>query len=132
MRLLRFLPFRWRAPIAATAEPARMYGSVEVRVGTDRWSAIIDHVEDTSRGEEGAFLFCGYAGVAGADILLERDWWPIPATALVSGNRSYGLEWSAEFSSRVLKHAVDINAGIVLLHSHRQSRRPELSPDDKA
>jgi molybdopterin/thiamine biosynthesis adenylyltransferase len=114
------------------AEPARMPGAIEVRVGTDMWSAIIDHVEDTSRGEEGAFLFCGYAHVAVTDILLVRDWWRILETDLVSGHRSYGLEWSAEFSSRVLKHAVDINAGIVLVHSHHQSRRPELSPDDEA
>jgi molybdopterin-synthase adenylyltransferase len=132
MTLLRFLPFGRRAQRAAIAEPARMAGAVEVRVGTDIWSAIIDHVEDMSRGEEGAFLFCGYAGVAGDDILLVRDWWPIPATDLVSRSRSYGLEWSADFSSRVLEHAVDVNAGLVLVHSHHQSRRPELSPDDKA
>jgi molybdopterin-synthase adenylyltransferase len=132
MSLLRFWPFRRRTPMPAMVASAPMASTVEVRVGTDTWSAIIDHVEDTSRGEEGAFLFCGHARVAGADILLVRDWWPILETAVVSRNHSYGLEWSAEFSSRVLKHAVDINAGIVLVHSHHQSRRPELSPDDKA
>jgi molybdopterin/thiamine biosynthesis adenylyltransferase len=132
MSRLHVWPFRRRAPVPAITELARAPGTVEVRVGTSMWSSIIAHVEDTSRGEEGAFLFSGYACIAGNDVMLVRDWWPIPESAVVGRNRAFGLEWSAEFSSRVLKHAVDSNAGIVLVHSHHQSQRPELSPDDVA
>src|SRR5260370_1303206 len=107
--------------------------TIELRVGGVTWSAIQQHVEDTTRGEEGAFLFCGFARLGNTDSLLVREWRPIPASAIVKRSRRYGLEWTSAFSSEILAQAIRLNASVVLVHSHGRTDHPELSgPDEES
>jgi molybdopterin-synthase adenylyltransferase len=95
------------------------------------FSAIKQHIEDTAKGEEGAFAFCGYSRAGNIDVLLVRDWRPIPESAVVRRDHRYGLEWSSAFSSEMLARAVRMNAALVLLHSHGTTEYPDLSGPDK-
>ncbi len=131
MRLRGFWPFRRPAPTAAP-DPAEVAPeTIELRVGGVTWSAIQQHVEDTTRGEEGAFLFGGFARLGNTDSLLVREWRPIPASAIVKRSRRYGLEWTSAFSSEILAQAIRLNASVVLVHSHGRTDHPELSGPDK-
>jgi molybdopterin/thiamine biosynthesis adenylyltransferase len=84
-----------------------------------------------SRSMSSAFLFCGSARSGNTDIVLVREWRPIPVSAMVKGSRRYGLEWTSAFSSEILAQAIRLNAAVVLVHSHGRVDRPELSGPDK-
>jgi len=122
-------PFRLRTK-EVRPEQGRDSG-IELRIGDATFSAVRRHVEDTAHGEEAAFLFCGYSRTAERDILLAREWLPIPQSAKVLHGEGYGLEWSAEFSSSVLAKADRTAATVVLVHSHGHSTRPTLSAPDR-
>ena len=126
-RLRAIINLRRRAH-AAEARP-RLDG-VEVRIGGAAFAGVRSHVENFRNGEEAGFLLCGYALVEDRDVLLAREWMPVPEHQKVRRGR-YGLEWTPAFSALVLARADALHAGVVLIHSHGKSSAPGLSGDDR-
>jgi molybdopterin/thiamine biosynthesis adenylyltransferase len=123
MRMGRFWPFRGRPGLPAAR-------TIEVRVGSDAFTQVRRHVEDVTAGEQAGFIVCGYARVGNGDLLLAREWIPVPPAAAVRNHHAYGLEWKAEFSAEVLQRADELGAAPVLVHSHGATRTPKLSGPD--
>lgn len=99
---------------------------IELRIGGQTFAAIRKHIEDATHGEEAAFLFCGVAVVDGLDVLLVREWLPVPMHAKVRSHE-YGMEWTPVFSAQVLAHADRLRVAVVLIHYHGGSPQPRLS-----
>lgn len=112
-----------------TSAQLRLSG-IELRVGADQFASIRTHVEDVRHGEEAGVLLCGYDRVQDRDVLLAREWVPIPDEDKVRRGR-YGLEWTASFSARILARADKLKAGVILIHSHGRSAEPGPSRDDR-
>jgi molybdopterin-synthase adenylyltransferase len=114
---------------AVEAVPIPRY--IDVRIARGLFDQVRAHVEDFSRGEEAGFLICGLNRLNDHDVLLVREWMPVPDEAITRGGHGSVLSWSAEFNSEVLAHAVELDSAPVLVHSHG-SPRPGFSPDDRA
>lgn len=126
----------WLWPFARTRPQPPGFESppspeVELRIGQATLAAVRQHIEDATNGEEGAFLICGHARTGQLDLLLVRQWLPIPDSAVVSRDGEYGLEWNAEFSSEVLERAANLGGTLVLVHSHGGTSSPRLSDPDQ-
>lgn len=132
MGLLAFWRNRRRQKGApdTSAEPVPTPRSVDLRISGGLFDQVRTHVEDFSRGEEAGFLICGLNRLPDRDVLLAREWIPIPDQA-ITRNQGSVLSWSAEFNSDVLARAVELDATPVLVHSHGTSN-PRFSPDDRA
>jgi len=113
----------------ASAARPRLDG-IEVRVGGAAFAAMRSHVENFNHGEEAGFLLCGYALAEDRDVLLAREWMPVPEQHKVRRGR-YGLEWTPALSALVLARADALDAGVVLVHSHDRRSAPGLSGDDR-
>jgi molybdopterin/thiamine biosynthesis adenylyltransferase len=132
MSISTFLRRLWGAKAApAETNPAPLLRWVDIRIGYDLFDLVRAHVEDFSRGEEAGFLICGLSRLVDRDVLLAREWLPIPETAMDRGAHGSVLSWSATFNSQVLAHAVERNCTPVLIHSHG-SPSPGFSSDDRA
>lgn len=132
-RILAFFRFARReecrrADADASATPPNR--QIDVRIVRDLFETVCMHVEDFRRGEEAGFLICSLSRLADRDILLVRDWMPIPEDAISRNAEGSVLSWSATFNSEVLERALDLDATAVLVHSHG-SARPRFSPDDR-
>lgn len=101
----------------------------EVRISSGEFRRVRGDVEDSRDGEQGGFIICGYSRVEDRDVLLAREWIPVPDGEKVRRGR-YGLEWTASFSARILARADALQGAVVLVHSHGNSSRPRLSGDD--
>lgn len=112
------------------AQMRRRLDGIEVRIGGVPFASLRSHVETFHHGEEGGFLLCGCARVEDRDVLLAREWMPVPEDQKVRRGR-YGLEWTPTFSAQVLARADALHAGVVLIHSHGKSSAPVLSGDDR-
>lgn len=104
---------------------------VDLRIARALFHDVRSHVEDFSRGEEAGFLICSLSSLDDRDVLLAREWHPVPAAAIARNSQGSVLSWSADFNSQVLQRAVDLEATPVLVHSHG-STAPSFSPDDRA
>jgi molybdopterin-synthase adenylyltransferase len=89
------------------------------------------HVEDFSRGEEAGFLICRHGALPDRDVLLAREWHPVPAGELNRGAEGSVLAWSARFNSEILERCLELDCTPVLVHSHG-SADPRFSSDDRA
>jgi molybdopterin/thiamine biosynthesis adenylyltransferase len=117
-----------RAPAGVEARgPAQR--DIDVRIPAGLFERVRAHVEDFSRGEEAGFLLCGLSRLDDRDVLLARKWLPVPEEAIARGEHGSVLSWSADFNSRALAHAVELNCAPVLIHSHG-TPSPRFSPDD--
>lgn len=105
--------------------------SVDLRIASGLFDQVRAHVEDFRRGEEAGFLICSVSRLDDRDILLAREWHPIPDSAMERRSHGSVLSWSAQFNSDVLQRAVDLDAAPVLVHSHG-SAAPRFSSDDRA
>ncbi len=114
---------------ASPREPARRR-TVDVRIAGGLFAEVRAHVEDFSRGEEAGFLICALSRLATNDVLLAREWIPIPDRA-ITRNAGSVLAWSAEFNSQVLARAIELDGTPVLVHSHG-TPNPVFSSDDLA
>ena len=103
---------------------------LDLRIDSSLFSTVRAHVEDFSRGEEAGFLLCGLSRLDDRDVLLAREWLPVPDSAISRNSRGSVLSWSAKFNSDALASALDQNCTLVLVHSHG-SARPSFSPDDR-
>jgi molybdopterin-synthase adenylyltransferase len=128
IRWLRSL-FEGRTTESVPQDHRRLDG-FEVRMSGEQFRIVRDHVENFRNGEEGGFILCGYARTEDRDVLLAREWIPVPDDEKVRGGR-FGLEWTASFSARVLARADALQGGVVLVHSHGNTSRPGLSGDDR-
>ncbi len=114
----------------ASADSALIPRSVDLRISGALFDQVRAHVEDFSRGEEAGFLICRINRLPDRDVLLAREWIPIP-DQVITRNEGSVLSWSADFNSDVLARAVELNATPVLVHSHG-TPSPRFSPDDRA
>jgi molybdopterin/thiamine biosynthesis adenylyltransferase len=120
---------RQKGTPGTSAEPAPTPRSVDLRISGGLFDQVRAHVEDFSRGEEAGFLICHINRLPDHDVLLAREWIPIPDHA-ITRNEGSVLSWSADFNSDVLARAVELDATPVLVHSHGTSN-PRFSPDDR-
>jgi len=104
---------------------------IDVRLGADLFADSRAHVEDFRRGEEAGFLLCGVSSGDGRDVLLGREWIPIPDSAIERRSHGSVLSWSAQFNSEVLERAFSQDATVILIHSHGRSA-PKFSSDDRS
>lgn len=124
MRILRSLRGKRGIP------PSEVRRVVDVRVSEELFARVLAHIEDFSRGEEAGFLICSISRLPPRDILLAREWLPVPASALERNAEGSVLSWSASFNSAALERALAVDATLVLVHSHG-SRAPRFSGDDR-
>lgn len=115
------------APVEPVVEPV----TVDVRIEAELFDLVRAHVEDTSRGEEAGFLVCSVSAMPGHFVLLARDWLPVPESEIERNVHGSALTWSAKFNGEALQRAFDLNATLVLLHSHGGQPRPRFSLDDR-
>lgn len=104
---------------------------VDIRITQELFDNVRDHVEDFSRGEEAGFLICRSSHLPTGDILIAREWMPVPEDAIARNEHGSVLSWSATFNSNILQRAVELDGTPVLVHSHG-SPDPRFSPDDRA
>jgi molybdopterin/thiamine biosynthesis adenylyltransferase len=125
--------FRRRDPAnkqrdVSRAEPGRRW--VDIRITVDLFGRVRAHVEDFTHGEEAGFLICGVNRLDDMDVLLAREWIPVPEDALQRNSFGSVLSWSAQFNSSVIEQALAMGAAPVLVHSHGATR-PTFSDDDR-
>jgi molybdopterin/thiamine biosynthesis adenylyltransferase len=113
------------------APPLTHPGGVDLRIARRLFDDVRSHVEDFTHGEEAGFLICSLSRVEDRDVLLAREWHPVPVSAIARNSHGSVLSWSAKFNSDVLQRAVDLGATPVLVHSHG-STAPEFSRPDRA
>jgi molybdopterin/thiamine biosynthesis adenylyltransferase len=128
--LLRRHRARDSAPGAPTSDEQR-HRLVDLRITRGLFEQVRAHVEDATRGEEAGFLLCSVSRLEELDVLLAREWVPIPETALARNTAGSVLSWSAQFNASVLERAIGMEASPVLVHSHGVPR-PAFSGDDRA
>jgi molybdopterin/thiamine biosynthesis adenylyltransferase len=114
---------------AVEVVPIRRY--IDIRITRGLFDQVRAHVEDFSRGEEAGFLICALSRLDDRDVLLVREWMPVPEQAITRGGNGSVLSWSAAFNSEVLTHAMKLDGTPVLVHSHG-SPYPRFSLDDRA
>ena len=115
---------------SSQAEPsARRY--IDVRIAAGLFESVRSHVEDPRRGEEAGFLLCSLSRLDAGDVLLVREWHPIPDMAIRRRANGSVLSWTADFNSDILQRALDLDASPVLVHSHG-GPAPTFSSDDRA
>jgi molybdopterin/thiamine biosynthesis adenylyltransferase len=102
-----------------------------VRISAELFAAVRAHVEDFSRGEEAGFLVCSVSRLQARDVLLAREWLPVPGDATARNSNGSVLSWSADFNSRALERALELEGTLVLVHSHGTAA-PAFSADDRA
>ncbi len=105
--------------------------AVDIRVASAVFERMRMHVENFARGEEAGYLVCSSSRTESGYVLLAREWHPVPESALARNVHGSVLSWSADFNSQMLQRAVDMDATLVLVHSHG-SRSPRFSRDDRA
>jgi molybdopterin/thiamine biosynthesis adenylyltransferase len=129
---LRRTRLRKRARIEETSITSvpRRRQSLDLRIGARLFEEVRTHVEDFSNGEEAGFLLCSLSRLPERDVLLARRFVRVPEEALQRGKDGSVLSWSAEFNSNVLQQALNVDATLVLVHSHGYPR-PRFSPDDR-
>lgn len=111
-----------------SAHPGRRV--IDARIAEPLFNEVRAHVEDFHRGEEAGFLICSLGRLDDRDVLLAREWHPVPDSAIERNAHGSVLAWSAQFNSDVLQRAVDLDASPVLVHSHG-SPAPRFSGDDR-
>ena len=111
---------------AADASPRML----DVRIDRDRFRVVCAHVEDFSRGEEAGYLLCSISRLPDRDVLLAREWMPVPEWAIERNAHGSVLSWSSTFNSEALQRAHDMHATLVLVHSHGLPN-PVFSRDDR-
>lgn len=114
----------------SAAPSAACVRTVDIRMAADTFSRVRAHVEDFSRGEEAGFLICSVSGTADRDVLLVREWMPVPDTAIERNAHGSVLSWSSAFNSDALERAIELDGTLVLVHSHG-CRNPRFSEDDR-
>ena len=134
---LRRVARRVTAALRGSGSDAHDVGSapatraIDLRIASGLFDQVRAHVEDFRRGEEAGFLICSASRLDDRDVLLVREWHPIPDSAIERRAHGSVLSWSAQFNSDVLQRAVDLDATPVLVHSHG-SAAPRFSSDDRA
>lgn len=105
--------------------------TVDVQIEAELFARVREHVENTTRGEEAGFLVCSVSISPGHYVLLARDWVPVPDSEIDRYAHGSVLSWSAKFNGETLQRALDMNATLVLVHSHRGQSRLRFSPNDR-
>lgn len=103
---------------------------IDIRITRDLFEIVQTHVEDFTHGEEAGFLICSLNRLRDRDILLVREWIPIPQSEIMRNHDGSVLSWTAQFNSQVLQRAFEVDSTAVMVHSHGTSR-PRFSPDDR-
>jgi molybdopterin/thiamine biosynthesis adenylyltransferase len=119
-----------RRLLPAGREEAVAARILDLRIDRELFSEVLGHVEDFTRGEEAGYLICRTSRLEDRDVLLAREWLPVPDEEISRNSKGSVLAWSASFNSDALEHALEDGGTMVLVHSHG-SARPAFSPDDR-
>jgi molybdopterin-synthase adenylyltransferase len=125
--LLRRQPANEQRGVLSTRSDRRQ---VDIRITIGLFGRARAHVEDFTHGEEAGFLICSVNRLDDTDVLLAREWIPVPEDALHRNAFGSVLSWSAQFNSSVIEQALAMGATPVLVHSHG-TPRPTFSEDDR-
>src|SRR5204863_3212369 len=68
--------------------------TVDVRIESDLFAVVREHVEDFSRGEETGFLLCAVSALSDGFFLLAREWLPVPKSEIERNAHGSVLSWS--------------------------------------
>jgi molybdopterin/thiamine biosynthesis adenylyltransferase len=101
--------------------------TADLRVPADLYRALLADL--TRSGEWAGYLLCGVRR-GPSDLLLGRDWCPVPAEYQVTGT-GHGFSWHSDFDIRMLNKMQRENLAAVILHYHGGSS-PRPSGDDTA
>ena len=104
--------------------------ATDVRIPEELFERVRDHVENFSRGEEAGFLIASVSRLADRDVLLAREWLPVPDHAIERNTGGSVLSWNATFNSAALERALALDATLILVHSHG-APNPRFSTDDR-
>jgi molybdopterin/thiamine biosynthesis adenylyltransferase len=126
MRLSPRLPRR--STRAGQPRPAPF---VDLRVGGRLLADARRHVEDFSDGEQAGFLICRSAATAQGEVLLAIEFHAVPTEEITGRGGDYALSWSPAFNARMIERASELDASLVILHSHGPRSTVQLSPDDR-
>ena len=101
--------------------------TVDLRIPADLYDALLADV--AGRTEWAGYLLCGVLR-GGHDILLGREWCPVPAAMQLPGT-GHGFSWHPDFDVQMLNRLQGENLAGVVVHYHGGTR-PGLSGDDRA
>ena len=127
-----------RGPICSTGSPGSQIGSTMandtvravLHLAADDYHRIGQHLfDDGSCTEASGFLFVRHQPQAGQHIFVYLGWYPVPPDGYAVRNE-FHFELTDEVRAQVIKHAHDLDASIVEVHSHGGSRPAAFSPSD--
>jgi len=101
--------------------------TADLRVPADLYQAVQADVAGTR--EWAGYLLCGVRR-GDRDLLLGREWHPVPSSMHVPGT-GHGFSWHPDFDVQMLNKAQRENLAVVVIHYHG-GRLPKLSLDDQA
>jgi hypothetical protein len=101
--------------------------TVDLRIPADLYDAVLADL--AGRTEWAGYLLCGVLR-GDKDILLGRQWCPVPAIMQLPGTR-HGFGWHPDFDVQMLNRLQRENLAGVIVHYHGGTR-PRLSGDDRA
>jgi molybdopterin/thiamine biosynthesis adenylyltransferase len=101
--------------------------TVDLRIPADLYETLLADV--AGRTEWAGYLLCGVLR-GGRDILLGREWCPVPAAMQLPGT-GHGFSWHPDFDVQMLNRLQRENLAGVVVHYHGGTR-PSLSGDDRA
>ena len=101
--------------------------TADLRIPADLYQQL--RADLTRSGEWAGYLLCGVRR-GSPDLLLGRDWYPVPAEHQVAGT-GHGFSWHPDFDIQMLNTMQRENLAAVILHYHGGSS-PRPSRDDTA
>jgi molybdopterin-synthase adenylyltransferase len=101
--------------------------TVDLRIPADLYDSLIADV--TGRAEWAGYLLCGVLR-GDPDILLGREWCPVPAAMELPGT-GHGFSWHPDFDVQMLNRLQREGLAGVVVHYHGGTS-PRLSNDDRA
>jgi molybdopterin/thiamine biosynthesis adenylyltransferase len=100
--------------------------TVDLRVPRDLYDVLIGDI--AGKREWAGYLLCGLLR-GSTDLLLGREWCPVPAAMRVTGT-GHGFSWHPDFDVQMLNRMQQENLAGVVLHYHG-GIKPGLSDDDR-
>jgi molybdopterin/thiamine biosynthesis adenylyltransferase len=101
--------------------------TADLRIPADLYNALLADVTQVT--EWAGYLLCGVRR-GSPDLLLGREWCPVPAGMQITGT-GHGFSWHPDFDVQMLNRIQRENLAAVVIHYHGGSS-PQLSRDDKA
>ena len=101
--------------------------TVDLRIPGDLYSLLLTDVSGNM--EWAGYLLCGVLR-GDRDVLLGREWCPVPAVMQLTGT-GHGFSWHSDFDVQMLNRMQKEGLACVVFHYHGGTK-PSLSGDDRA